>query len=563
MEKYRFACTYCFPEEVWNLRDMAEVAIDWCFKKEPLLIYWSKHLTNQLHTIPVPANDSIDEIMFAKALNEFDLWQPIKYFFEKLNSGDRLLQSKNVVSHKRGKYQKQLLALLNECEKTSVYQANLKKIIKNYDKVYDFESIRQIYTELKGKLSFKNFALIFKKLASLSMQGLLHFNALTPLLMEIWNDASMEYKVRVASSGLRSRIVDKWYDLIMENEGYYYENRDQFRNPFVLIRALAEVDEPRNFLKSNFDWLVVWQPFASIVKLIDEFQFNAEDVEELKNDIRQSDTMEGTFSGYLRCGEFGEFSSIISFCYSDDNASKIAYQRKFLMENLDSLSLALMSIDWKIIYEFVNNVFCDTDGDDGFESSCTTLLMQNALKKGMYVLDRMMHLNEANSIVECIETFVPHHDNLSRAKKACIDLLSDHLHNGYLPTFKETQIEEILTWCYGSETGVAEFKEKINVSEAFINMLEGCVNGYTFKASDSMEEFLHWYYPIESERKAFKLEMIYSYGEFETIGELLKGRMYRPRAHLMKWFFENDDCKIMEFITKIYLTTCNESSSKR
>ncbi|XP_065209435.1 uncharacterized protein LOC135837920 [Planococcus citri] len=267
MEKYRFACTYCFPEDVRNLKDMAKVAIDWCFEEEPLLVYWSKYLTDQLHTITLPANDSIEEIMFAKALNEYDLWQPIKYFFGKLNSGARLSKCNNVILNTRAKYQKELLALLNECERSSVYQANLAKIIYNYCvELQDFESVRQIHIEMKDKWSFEDLGIIICDTALWSMVSPQFFNALTPLLMEIWNDTSDEDKRRVVSTGLRSCIAKKWNDLIMEHVEYYYDNRDLFRNPLVFFCALAEAHEPLNFLRSNFDWLVIWQPRALAVE---------------------------------------------------------------------------------------------------------------------------------------------------------------------------------------------------------------------------------------------------------------------------------------------------------
>ncbi|XP_065220711.1 uncharacterized protein LOC135845808 [Planococcus citri] len=550
MEKYRFACTYCFPEEVWNLRDTAKVAIDWCFETEPLLVYWSKYLANQLHTITLPARyASIEEIMFAKALKEYDLWQPVKYFFEKSNSSARLSQCKKVVSHKYGKYQKKLLALLNECEKSSVYLANLKKIIRNYDENYDFEGILQVYTELKGKLSFKNFALMISQLAYWSIVD----NAVLPLLMEIWNDASDEYKRLVALTGWRSRIATRlWHFIMGEGVDRYFNGRGKFRNHFVFIRALAEVYEPRNFLTENFVWLAVLQPFASVVELINEFQANSEDVEELKKDIRQWDIMKSILTLYLKFGEFDEFSSLVSFCYSDNNAIGIAFQRKFLINNLYALNFAFerIKIDWKIIYGFVNNMFRDTV--EGLASYYTTKLMQYVLEKSMDVVMEMMYREGANRTVECIETFVPHHDDLARAKEICIDSLFEYLHNhhrGYF--FKEAHFEKMLIWCYGSETGVAEFKEKINVSKVFINLLERWVDryAYTFNVSDciSMEEFLHWYYPIESERKAFKLKMIYSYAEFEKIEALLKERKYRERSRMLNWFFDKDDHKIKEF----------------
>ncbi|XP_065209436.1 uncharacterized protein LOC135837921 [Planococcus citri] len=555
MEKYRFACTYCFSEEVCNLKDVTEVTIDWCFEKEPLLVYWSKYLTNQLHTITLPSNDSIEEIMFAKALDEYDLWQPIKYFFAKLNSGARLLQCKNVFLHEEGKYQKELLALLNECEKSSVYlhQANMIEILKNYEQAENFEGIRQICTELKGKLSFKDFALIIEELARLSMFTINTFNAVTPLLMEIWNDASDADKRRVASTGLQSRIVEKWWELLWEEMDDHFANRHRFRNPLVFIRALAEAYEPRNFLKSNFYLLVIWQPFASIVELMDEFQSGAEDVEEFKKNIRQQLVTDHTSClHYLAShGEFDEFNSFVSFFYPD-NASRTAYQRKFLMDNLKDFSYSFEYVDWRIIYQFVSNVF--RDSDDRSVSSCTTLLMQKALSKRRGILIKMMHREEVNSIVECIHTFVPYQHNLSRAKQNCVDSLIEYLHNGFsIIIFKATQFEKLLIWCYGSEAGVAQFKEKINASKVFVTLLKFCVNGYAFEASDSMEEFLHWYYPIESERKNFISDMIYSYDEFGVIGEFLRDRRYR--RCMLNWFFDRNAYEVKKFTTFYALFT--------
>ncbi|XP_065209448.1 uncharacterized protein LOC135837931 [Planococcus citri] len=553
MEKYRFACTYCFSEDVQNLKDMAEVTIDLSFEAEPLLVYWSEYLANQLDTITLPANDSIDEIMFTKALNEYDLWQPIKYFFEKSNSGARLLQCKNVLVHKDGKYQQELLAVLNECEKSSVYQANLKEIIKNYLKVKNVEGIRRIYAELKGKLCFKDFALIIEELVQLSGNTGHRINELTRLLMEIWNDASDQYKRRVVSTGLRTILGNIWswsWSHSVEADV------DDIDNPLAFIRALAEVYEPRNFLKANFGWLVLWQSFTSMVKLLDKypFLFSAEDLEDLKKDTRQSvDRMRFVCSANLRSGDFDEISSFVSFCYSDDNASRIAYLKSLLVDCMDDLSYGLWRVDWRIVYEFVKNVFRDTD--DGFASSYTTKLMQHVLEKNMIFVMEMMCQEGANSvdILKCIEAFVPHQDDLSRAKETCIDSLFDYLHNSYHPIFKETRVDEMLVWCYGSETGVAQFKEEIDVSRCFIKQFDSCVEGDSFKATDSMEEFLHWCYPLDDERKAFKLKMIYSYGEDYSyrIGISLKKRKYRRR--MLNWFFENDAYKIKEFITKIYV----------
>ncbi|XP_065209440.1 uncharacterized protein LOC135837924 [Planococcus citri] len=566
MERYRFACTYCFPEEVWNLKDMAKIAMDWCFKKEPLLVYWSKYLTNQLHTITLPAAyASIDMVMFREAVEKLYPQEAVEYFFTKFNnSGIKIWQYSEVIANSKilhgKKYLKELLSLMNECEKRLVYQDNAIQIVKNLIWRGDYEGISLMCCELKGKSKWTNLPLIIVKLVKKSISiYFVHFNPLSSLLLKVWNDAIGKDGFLENVRDLQSRIATECSTEIVSSKNCikYSRSIDAFHRPLEFIRALAAAHEPRNFLKSNFYWLVIWQPFASIVELIDEFQLNAEDVEELKMHTRHPSRMRCACLKYLENGKLDEFSAFVSFCYSGHNADMSAYQKDLLIDEdgLKALADALNHIDWKIVIEFVNNVFRD---NAGFASGYTTRLLFRAFQNGdeMYeFLRKIMQQEDAmNGIVDCIQTFVPGNDNLSLAKEAFVDLLLKALHDDVdFFVFKRAAFNEnTLNWCYGTETGVAEFKEMINVSEVFIAQFWGCMatrTSLTFEVSDSMEEFLHWYYPIDSERRAFKLEMIHSYNESEAIALQLKDRLYRRR--MLDWFLENDADAITEFLANV------------
>ncbi|XP_065204562.1 uncharacterized protein LOC135834573 [Planococcus citri] len=550
MEKYRFACTYCLQEDVRNLKDMAKIAMDWCFKKEPLLVYWSKYLTNRLHTITLQKYVPIEVVMFRVAVEKYDLQAPVVYFFTKLNASLRIRQCCHAITNWRSsgiKYLKELLPLMNERERGLLYQDNMMKIIEIFLAQRNFEGISQMYSELKVKLTSTNYALIIEKLVKRSIDSYHNFNSLTPLLMTIWNDAIRKSEFLKNVKDLQWRIAG-----VLEHCSNFCDLRDEFHRPLEFIRALATVYNPRNFLKSNFYWLVVWQPLASIVELIDEFHLDAEDVEELKGHTRHPYRMWISCLKYLKKGKLDEFSAFVSFCYQGHDAILSAYQKDLLMDEdgLRALVEALNHIDWKIVNEFVNNVF---RGTDGFVSVYTTRLLFHVFGTGYeFCLRGMMKQGEANSVMECIQTFVPDNVNLSRAKQAFVDLFSEYLRDDCSFVFKQAAFNDVLIWCYGSEAGAARFKETINVSKVFVAQLEGCVmmGRPTFKISDSMEEFLHWYYPIECERRAFKLEMIHSYGEFPTIAKFLKKRRYRRR--LLDWFFEKDADKITEFMAKTF-----------
>ncbi|XP_065209442.1 uncharacterized protein LOC135837927 [Planococcus citri] len=561
MERYRFACTYCFPEDVQNLREMAEVAMDWCFETEPLLVYWSKYLTNQLHTIKLPTGFvPIEVFLFREAVEKYDLPAPIVYFFTKFNSGINIWQFCDIItnSESTGKeYLKELLSLMNECEKGLVYQDNAIQIVENFSAVCDFEGISQMYSELKGKSNWTNFAPIIVELVKVSI-GLDHclFWSLISLtlLIKIWNDAIGEDGFLVNVRDLQSRIAAECSTAIVSGENCIKHcwSTDEFHRHLEFIRALAAAHNPGNFLKSNFYWLVIWQPFASVVELIDDFQLDAEDVEELKRYTRRPSRMKRACLKYLESGKLEEFSAFVSFCYQDHKADISTYQKNLLMneDGLKALANALYRIDWRIVYEFVSNVFRDTDG---FASSYTTRLLFRAFQNGEYSLRKLMKREDGYGIVDCIRTFVPDNDSLSLAKQTFLDLLLNMIHSDDFFVFKRATFNDhMLNWCYGTETGVAEFKEMINVSKLFITQFSGCIaknTTLTFKVSDSMEEFLHWYYPVDSERRAFKLEMIHSYNEFEDISIYLKDRSYRRR--MLDWFFENDADAIKEFVANV------------
>ncbi|XP_065209449.1 uncharacterized protein LOC135837932 [Planococcus citri] len=544
MEKYRFACTHCFPEDVQNLSDMAKIAMNWRFEAEPLLVYWSKHLTNQLHTINVPVNAPIEFVMFDISAIKYRFWPAIEYFLAKLNTGVKIRLCGDIIKIEGGLLHRKeaILALLNEREKDTVYRDNMINLAKNYEAVGNFEGIRRIYAQLKGKLNSTNFALLIEELAVLSMKNFRNFNALTPLLMEIWNDACGVADWSTIVIVLQSRIAEKCVDLVDESAKFNFSSRDRYHQPLEFFRVLASSYEPRNFLKMNFYWLAIWQPFDSVVELIDEFQFGTEYVEELRTEARKS--IDFATLLFLEGGQFDEMNRFVLFCYSDRNSDRISYLRFILTveDGVTAVADALDHIDWRRVHEFVNSVY---DDDVELRETTNYLLILNAVVRELPFFEQMMQRDEADSVIDCVETFASNRqDHLAIVKSAFIDLLHEYLDDHQDFVFKSATFTEVLIWaCDGSEADVAQFKENVDIVKTFMTQLKSCVDEYTFSATDSMDEFLRWYYPVESDRKAFKLEMINSHGECGIIGEWLKQRRYR--RHMLRWFFEKDTDEMM------------------
>ncbi|XP_065225225.1 uncharacterized protein LOC135849010 isoform X2 [Planococcus citri] len=558
LEKYRFACTYCFTQEIQRFRILGGMTKSYCFERDPFMVYWGKWLYNELHTITVPVYVSIDVVMFGEAMKHHNVWLPMKFFFEKLNSGGKIWQCGNALTlEATKKYQKELLAMLSDSEKALVYQDHMKVIIENYLKSGNLEAIRQISSELKVNANFQHFIVIIKRLVLFSMENSRNFNEITPLFFEIWNDVN-DVEKNYNYTGLRSRIAENCARLIGDRcSRFDFNSRRQYRDPLVFIRAFAAAHNPNHFLQSNFYWLVIWQPFASIVGLINEFQLSVEDVERLKMITREPSKIEYACLIYLRYGKFREFNRFISFCYSNDDGNRIAFQKNLLNtdDGLDALGDALDRVKWRTIYDFICHVYHDSRD---FASICTTQVMLRALKdETSSFLKHMMHRCEAKSIIRCIKTFVSAGDNLSEAKLACIDLINKYIYSHKDFVFKGGQFHEILEWCYGygRAQGFDDFFDALDVERCavLVTQLENCFDEYTFRVTDSFQEFFYWIssgFEHEWERSELKLEMIdVDCWYLEHTIKFLRQRRYR--RCLLNWFFDSDADKITEFLAKL------------
>ncbi|XP_065209451.1 uncharacterized protein LOC135837934 [Planococcus citri] len=623
MERFRFACTYCFVEEITKLGALVEIETtsSWSFKDEPFLVYWSKYLKNELDTVCLPESiSSIDVLMLEKALKDYDLWSPIEYFFSKLDTASKFHQFNAVANHCGVKYRYELLSKLDHEEWMLVYRKSIARIMLSCAESGDFEEIRHLWRRFKDTMNSKNFAIVVRELVPLSMKNSRNFNALTPLLMEMWASAREEVKKSAIKGELMRRIGEKCADLVDDDSiGFDFQSRLEYADPLRVFRALLESCDRKQtveFIRLNFLWLVLWQPLAELKEFFVEIQLDTECVSMLKKNWKYSYRLRLACWTLLRYGEFDEFDELVWFCWYDDSISidideintasneaknraidaevskcvelreksiEMRYETATLRDRclkllekkialceecvalykssvvksasgLTALSSYLCTLDWRKLQSFLLNSVFSTDHS---EVDSLMMVLFRTRFMGTNYLVRKLRRAEFDDVKEFFDTVMSKYYNVLLLKYTCCDTLFRCLFNDYDDdddesaenlVFKPDDMRDFLSWCArdDGESLIAHFKQRHLFPNAFVGQLKGCVdeNG-SFKASDSMEEFLVWCFPAQTDRGEFKRYLIHRYREYKPIEEVLRQRKYRQ--NVLNWFFDGDTDLIETF----------------
>ncbi|XP_065211846.1 uncharacterized protein LOC135839654 [Planococcus citri] len=591
MERFRFACTYCFVEEITKLWDLAEIKItsSWSFEDEPFLVYWSKYLKNELDTICLPETvSSMDILMLEKAMKVYDLWSPIEYFFSNLDTASKLHQFDAVANHCGVKYRNELLSKLDHKEWMLVYRKSIARIMLSCAESGDFEEIRHLWRRFKDTMNSKNFAIVVRELVPLSMKNSRNFNALTPMLMVMWASAREEVKKSAIKGELMRRIGEKCADLI-DDDGirFDFESRLEYADPLRVFRTLLESCDRKQieeFVRANFLWLVLWQPLAVLKEFFVEIQLDIKCLSMFKKDWINSYGLCQACWILLRYGEFDELDKVVWFCSFDDSKvdddirelcleALIALGEDFVALykylvvkcplGLKALSLYLCNFDWRKLQSFLlNSVF----SRDHSKADLLMRLLFRTRSMGTTYLRMKLRRAEFDDVKECFVTVMSKYYEVSLLKYKCCITLFRCLFNDYDDDdesagnliFKRDDMRDFLSWCCigGEDSLMAQSKLRFWFPKAFLGQLKGCVdeNG-SFQASDSMEEFLVWCFPAETDRAKFKRYLIRTYREYKPIEQLLGMRKYR--RNVLNWFFDNDTDLIETFRANELLRLAN------
>ncbi|XP_065209450.1 uncharacterized protein LOC135837933 [Planococcus citri] len=560
MEKFRFACTYCFVEEITKLRDLAEIEItsDWKFRDEPFVVYWSKYLKGELGTIYLPGIFSIEVLMLEKALNDYGLWSSIEYFFSKVDALNRFRLLNEFVNQKGAEHLEELLNKLDDDDEwISACRNSIDKILKDCAESGRFEQIPHVWNRFRGGIDSKTLARIVEQLVPLSMKNKLYFNALTPILIEIWSTAGADLRQSAIEDELLARVGKKCAHMIDHDNEFDLCARREYNDPLELIRTLLSCGDRRRrevFLRDNLHWLVIWAPSTSAVReLLEEFLFWSRDVVNIVREVKDSPQLRFSCSKLIRIGEFDHFDKIVLFFLShldeldDVTENTISQYKLSFVDNGDgfrALRANFYSSDWRTVSRFVYTTFRSSNVElYELRSILVDDRMQMDSSTRTYHLREKFSRGEMNDVVEIGKAYFAGSARYAWFKTRCmVELFWCIFGDSNGMNFNRANVQNFFTWC-SAESYKVWLEERLSaqpglLARAFLAQLKGCVDEFTFEASDSMEQFLHWWFAAESEKRQFKRDMIHRYTEFEQIADLLKQRKYRQGV--LNWFFDND-----------------------
>ncbi|XP_065209460.1 uncharacterized protein LOC135837942 [Planococcus citri] len=576
LERFRFASVYCLVDEIEKFRGMIDSIPEFDFKADPFVAYWSKYLRNKLHTISVPKNNSSIEMLLFNTAMEHGLWPTVEYFFDKLDSAQKTSKFESILGMYGEFYRDDFSAGLARKKWNPLCCFASSKIIARIVRYGSPEQVRIVWKLFESKMNPKNFYGILETLVPLSMRNASEFEKWTPLLMEIWTDASNNLKQSAIDMKLWESIGEKFFDHFRDEHIPEFRARRLISDPMKFIRiVLKSMPAKKRFFEKNFCWLILWAPFAAVDELMrDGLEHYDRDVIELKKVIANDEVKtQWSLSSLLAYGEYDEIDAIISFYLPGIDRileTKIRngvitqndlrwYKVTFIMspDNFDSMLMQVYRGDWKELYKYMEEniswVNPDTSRDVMIKLFMTTRRYFARKIDGGQMNDLKEFVSMIYSNTKPEDEFYAQHQlkflkRLFENRLAKVLFKTDHTTNYRKKmTFDRAAVREFLLWIYDGDEKLMDkiFKQPRLFPSGFLVQLKGCVAEGCFQATESMDEFLKWCFATEAERQRFKRKMIYDYRQYQLIEGLLMRRKYRPR--MLLWFFDGDAWLIEKF----------------
>ncbi|XP_065209471.1 uncharacterized protein LOC135837954 [Planococcus citri] len=567
LERFRFASTYCIVEQMEKFRDAMDSIPEWDFITDPFVVYWSKYLKNELDTISVPEDFSIDTIMFIKTSEEYDFWPPVAYFFDKLDSVSKSSKFERIVELYGKRYLKDLLAKLTDKEWNLACRNSISKLVQQIVLWGALDDVRYVWKLFRTKMDSKNFCSILETLVPLSMRNADDFVKWSELLVEIWSSASSKLKQSAVDMKLWESIGEKCIFHIPNEETQDFQARRQIADPMKFIRLVLKTIEAKKrstFFEKNFCWLIIWAPFAEVDKLMRDFleRYNR-DVAKVKKGIAESPGMERSLMILLGFGEFDEFDTAISFYIqgvgsffkgTDDTLENSMMCLKWTLimntAGLSTMSICLYFADWRSLFEYVKKMVSWQSIAIAPDAFMITLI-EMGFVPGVNHLTELLIDCKMKVLQQCLGTILsPNDHRLKGLKKK----FKDHMFKTMFDSewnveriFNRADTRDFLLWIYNGDENLMNknFRQPHLFPKGFLVHLKYCASLGPFQVSKSMEEFLEWCFETEEERREFKREMIFKFREYKVIEDLLTRRRYR-RA-MLYWFFDGDVSAIEKF----------------
>ncbi|XP_065209458.1 uncharacterized protein LOC135837940 [Planococcus citri] len=580
LERFRFASVYCIVDEIEKFRNTIGSIPEFDFRVDPFVAYWSKYLRNELRTISVPKNSSIEMLLFNTSM-ERGMWPTVQYFFGKLDSAKKTSKFESILERFGEAYPDDFSVGLADKKWNPLCCFASSKIIARIVRYGTPNQVRIVWKLFESKMNSKNFYGILETLLPLSMRNANSFEKWTPLLMEIWTSASGRFNQSAIDMKLWESIGDKFFGIFQHERLLEFRARRQISDPMKFIRIVLKsmpASKRVIFIEKNICWLLLWAPFAALDELMrDVLECYSRDFLELRKLVANDDVkMQVLLCALLAYGEYDEIDAIVSFyVFSIDGYVNVfirnggfkfqndpkLYKWQFLMSShaFDWMCGRVYRGDWRELHKYVEENNAWPSGDKPNEIIKKVLLTSDG-----YCARKINGGDEMNDLKEFVNTVFsniePQHECganslvkmlKKRFESLLLKVLFDYTNLGKKITFDRDALQEFLLWIYdGDEKLIDEnFKQPRLFPKGFLVQLKGCVAEGSFRVTESMDEFLKWCFATEAERQRFKRKMIYGFRQYRLIEGLLMRRKYR--RSMLLWFF-NEDTSLIDKFTADY-----------
>ncbi|XP_065203878.1 uncharacterized protein LOC135833973 [Planococcus citri] len=504
-EKFKIACLYCFEDDIkqiWPSVSQTKDSNGNNFRTCPQQYYWICYLRNELHKIPNPYNEPIDNFMIF-SLCEFNCksrnHSSVMYFWNRLPSGS---WSPIVYEflYRRVVFVRFILPKLNNHQLdilVAKYGAYLVEFLLKFAST--IVHVLPTWTYIRSRIDISNFSRLIDQLLCAEAIGgnHLHSRSVVYLFDEIWKSAPHHFKRSVLDDALHD---DRFFRLRHMRLG-----ASRGMKFFITVLRDATFEERDEFWHLNWHDLIFCAPVEDFVVMMELSFQNENEITSFKETLMTIyENIVGGCASLLKHGLFEELNDFLSVCYLDEQ-KRTELKRRLLRSNYvgeNSVFTRTVVRKRKLLNEFIDDAFQDT-ADLGVEfrnqltsSPVTQNCLLECIRCGGFVM-----------VMEFVDVFYPDEQIVMTLKKRFFEHFKEHLIAGNILNLDSNNLHAFLIWLLGNEDEVIRFKQSIPIERVFRTMMqiewrseaEYVDDDFKPQFPENVDQFLIWYFNKDEE----------------------------------------------------------------
>ncbi|XP_065210382.1 uncharacterized protein LOC135838611 [Planococcus citri] len=501
-KKFQIACRYCLEDDIRRLWPCVSSNIDLTrmdFDYSPLNYYWICCLKNELHNIPNPGDESIDEVMFDNCELRGEGFCSLEYFWNRIPYDKRSHATFAMYRYNCGLFARFILPRLDDFQLETFLAERgvdfMYSLLINYsiheDKIHVFPA----WMYIKNKISKSQFIELIEKLLdeetnifSASYKHEIH------ACCEVWENSPDSLKKWALNAVL---LNEELFERM--STGPYHPREMRF---LITVLLDASFEQRHKFWCENWRNLITGARVEDLQAVMKLCFRNENDISSFKEQYMSKYENIGPYCvDSLKDRWFKEVNEFLSFCHSDQQKARELKQQVLRSNFLGENSVLRYSISKsynKELNAFVEDAFDDVDLRVEFKNQfVSSPATQNYLFK-------CIRVGNFGCLIELVEAFVPEEQDVRVLKQRLLHNFKEQLVSGDICEMKGDNLQKFLVWFLDSEDEIGKFKQSLPVDDILCNVVQVALErrhrwgGYK-EYRDKLDDFLNWYFNNDAE----------------------------------------------------------------